>query len=336
MSVSQNGWPALRRVPATYFTAPNGKRVYCANADVATVLGYVAQQWHDRIEKLPKATNDIGDPAVRKGRIVIHAYRPPGSTAGIGDASNHRSATGMDILGEFHHYERSCARGWCGWPAGRHAYISGFSAADIAVLRDIQRTVTDDRGRQILRFGQFDFQVGYRDGMHTEIAFGVTPAQVAQAARKLAKPAPQTPTPPRASTLRSFPASASRVGNQHALSGVIQWVVGRNRTGKVTAADVAAIKTQQRKSGVTADGVLGINTARAYLGAAIRLYGNLRRGATGQAVALLQYRIGVPLHQIDGVWGAQTDTHLANAQRAAGITPDRVFGPDSLTALFKS
>lgn len=179
MSTTFNGWPALYSPPKTYFTAPNGKRVYCANADVATIFEYVARQWHNRIEPLPKATCNVGDPCVRTGYIVIHAYRAPNTTIGTGNRSNHRSATGMDILGDKHPYEATNPPHLRG-----PGYNDGFTNAQRAELRKIQQEIGRARGRLVLRLG-IDFAVGLRDGMHVEIAPGVTAADVKATAARL-------------------------------------------------------------------------------------------------------------------------------------------------------
>lgn len=179
MSTTYNGWRALFSTPSTYFTAPNGKRVYCANADVATVFEYVAEQWHKRIEPLPPATCNVGDPCVRTGYIVIHAYRAPNTNIGTGNMSNHRSATGMDILGDKHPYEATNPPHLKG-----PGYRDGFTNAQRAELRKIQQEVGRARGRLVLRLG-IDFAVGLRDGMHVEIAPGVTANDVAATAQRI-------------------------------------------------------------------------------------------------------------------------------------------------------
>lgn len=179
MSTTYNGWRALYSPPSTYFTAPNGKRVYCANADVATIFEYVARQWHERIEPLPPATVNIGDPGVRTGFIVIHAYRAPNTTIGTGNMSNHRSATGMDVNGHLHPYEATNPPHLKG-----SGYRDGFTNTQRAELRKIQQEVGHARGRLVLRLG-IDFAVGLRDGMHVEIAPGVTAQDVKATAARL-------------------------------------------------------------------------------------------------------------------------------------------------------
>lgn len=180
MAKTYNGWTALYSVPNTYFTAPNGKRVYCNNESVATIFEYVAQQWNDRIEKLPKATYNIGDPKVRTGYIVIHSYRAPNRHIGTGNMSNHRSATGMDILGDRHPYEATNPPHLKG-----SGYNDGFSTRQRNELIKIRNEIgRNSRGMWILRLG-IHFPIGKRDGMHVEIAPGITSLDVKAAAARL-------------------------------------------------------------------------------------------------------------------------------------------------------
>lgn len=180
MAKTYNGWTALYSVPKTYFTAPNGKRVYCNNESVATIFEYVAQQWNDRIEKLPKATYNVGDPKVRTGYIVIHSYRAPNKHIGTGNMSNHRSATGMDILGDKHPYEATNPPHLRG-----SGYNDGFSTRQRNELIKIRNEIgRNSRGMWILRLG-IHFPIGKRDGMHVEIAPGITSLDVKAAAARL-------------------------------------------------------------------------------------------------------------------------------------------------------
>lgn len=200
-----NGWPRIHYPSPVYFTAPNGKRVYVANKDVATVFEYVARQWHERIERLPAAANNAY-PDERRGYIVIHAQRPRTTTVGTGSRSNHVSGTAMDILGERHPYEATNP------PHLRGAgYRDGFSNAQRAELRKIQREIGVVNGVRILRLG-IDFAVGKRDGMHVEIAPGVTKSMVATAAARLRRAAPK-PKP------ITYPVALSHLGYARNASG---------------------------------------------------------------------------------------------------------------------
>lgn len=184
---TKNGWKVREHPGIGTFVAPNGKTVYCADDDVATIFRYVAEQWDKRIEPLPKADYNKY-PNERKGYIVIHCSRPYNSGVGIGSLSNHVSHTAMDVLGDRHHYERSCsmANGKSCWGDGKpHAYISGFSAAQRNTLREIQREIgKNSKGVYVLRLG-IDFASGWRDAMHVEIAPGMTNADVRAAAQAI-------------------------------------------------------------------------------------------------------------------------------------------------------
>ena len=206
MSVSFNGWTVLMDYPpaAGEFVAPGGKTVYTRNADTAVIFKHVAEWWHKNLT--PIAVSHVQNrkrPNERRtyyydsqGRkrpdlIGIHCYRQPGTKVGTGDKSNHRSGTAIDINGHLHHYEPTCRAGDCGRPGG--TWHSGFTAAQVARLREFARSVTDNNGKTVLRLG-VDFAPGLRDAMHVEIAPGVTAAQVRQAADKIRKAAP-SPAP---------------------------------------------------------------------------------------------------------------------------------------------
>lgn len=183
-----NGWSKIKS-PGASFVAPNGKRVYVRNKDIATIFSYIADRWHNELEPLPKATYNLW-PNERSGYIVIHGYRPLTAAVGVGDTSNHHSGTAMDILGDRHHYERSCSRAnggagcWNNYKA--HAYISGFSQAQHNKLRQIAASVVDNSGRSVIRLG-IDFAHGWRDAMHVEIAPGTSSTMVRQAADRIRK-----------------------------------------------------------------------------------------------------------------------------------------------------
>ena len=177
---SFNGWIVLDKYPATYFTAPTGKRVYCNSPEVATVFEYLARRWHEEIEPIAQSSPDnwykpreryVKDKNGKYDLIGIHSWRERGTKVGTGDKSNHRSATGMDINGHLHPYEATMSGPW----------YSGFSSAQKAKMREIIGSVRDAKGRKIIRWG-YDFAPGLRDAMHLEIAPGVSRTQVQEAA----------------------------------------------------------------------------------------------------------------------------------------------------------
>src|SRR5690606_30854634 len=177
---SFNGWLVLDEYPTATFTAPGGKTVYCNSREVAVVMEYWARRWHNEIEPIAKSHPDNwARPRERHGTtkagkwdaIGIHSWRPPGTKVGTGDQSNHRSATGIDINGHLHPYEYTVPPG---------TYRDGFTQAQRDKVRAIAHAPRDNAGKRIGRSG-LDFAKGRRDGMHLEIAPGVTRVQVQQA-----------------------------------------------------------------------------------------------------------------------------------------------------------
>lgn len=238
-----NGWTKITK-PGASFKAPNGKWVYVRNEDVATVFRYIAERWHKELEALPPATHNEW-PKERSGYIVIHGYRPLTAAVGVGDTSNHHSGTAMDILGDRHHYERSCslANGSNGcWNNGkRHAYVSGFSAAQHTKLRQIAAAVVANDGRSIIRLG-VDFAPGWRDAMHVEIAPGVSAARLKQAADRIRK--------------AGLVGAVDRIGDTitaAALPGMLLDRLGLPLT-------IAGLKEYQASAGLEADGKFGPKT----------------------------------------------------------------------------
>lgn len=229
-----NGW-LVRDYPGPgTFVAPNGKTVYLADDDVAEVFRYIVEQWHARIEPLPKATHNTY-PNERKGYIVVHGHRPK-PVNGLAN-SNHLSGTAIDVLGDRHHYERSCtmANGNSCWGDGKpHAYISGFSSAQRAELRAIAAEVAQAAGKPIIRLG-IDFDPGWRDAMHVELAPGTTNADVATAAAAL---------------------RAARIVTD--LTHIHTMLLALGYT-----ADEAGVRTYQHDRGLVVDGIPGIVTQAA-------------------------------------------------------------------------
>jgi LysM repeat protein len=95
---------------------------------------------------------------------------------------------------------------------------------------------------------------------------------------------------------------------------------------------VRAVRTFQRRQGLTVDGLAGPRT-RAALGSHGRpLFGAraLRRGMRGYDVGVLQFllkRHGLRVGRLDGHFGARTASALRRFQRRAGLTRDGVVGP---------
>lgn len=154
---SQNGWPAFHTPDDGKFVrfTAGGRGWWAANSDAATVAAEYIDRFNTEVETVvyPDETYDDWSFADRLVR---------GSTATV---SNHGSATAWDVN------------------ATRHllGVDNTFSDADEARLLDIQRSITDDAGRPVLRWG--GSYSGRKDEMHIEI--NATKEQVRQAAAKI-------------------------------------------------------------------------------------------------------------------------------------------------------
>jgi peptidoglycan hydrolase-like protein with peptidoglycan-binding domain len=315
-----NGWTTLSSCPPATFVAPNGKTVYVRDDDVAAVFAYVTQRWHREIEPLPKATHNTW-PKERMGFVVIHGYRPSNTKVGTGSRSNHCSGTAIDINGHLHPYEATL-------PAAQRGggYRDGFTKSQRDTLRDIADSVVDKSGKSIIRLG-IDFAVGKRDGMHVEIAPGVTLSRVRQAADALRESNNNSGAPSGLRGKKPKGIRASRATGKRApkLTTVVQHrvraMVPQEVDGAFGAKTEAGVKALQKKVGVTVDGKVGPVTVRADLASR----GTVRTGDSGPVVRWVQYIVGV---DADGKFGEQTERAVKQCQKGCGLTPDGVFGPD--------
>lgn len=99
-----------------------------------------------------------------------------------------------------------------------------------------------------------------------------------------------------------------------------------------------ALRTLQRRSGLTTDGLVGPQTRRALgrLGKHPLGSRNLRAGAIGWDVASLQFLIawhGFPSGSLDGVFGPRLGSALRRYQTWAGIEVDGVAGHGTIASL---
>lgn len=154
MAKSQNGWSAGdtsvldRGFAVQGVTFPGGVR----RGDVSTVLGYVAAQFHARVEPLVA------------GWCWGYNYRP---VTGGGSLSNHASGTAIDVNAPRHPYGKR----------------DTFTPAQRGVIRQILAEVGG-----VVRWGG-DY-TGNRDDMHFEINAGAV-AVAAVAVRLRAQPTSQ-------------------------------------------------------------------------------------------------------------------------------------------------
>jgi len=94
----------------------------------------------------------------------------------------------------------------------------------------------------------------------------------------------------------------------------------------------AATRAFQRRAGLTPDGIAGPRTRAALGPLGHPLFGrrHLVRGDFGWDVSVLQFLLHMPA--IDGYLGPTTERALRRWQRHAGLVPDGIAGPATLTA----
>jgi murein DD-endopeptidase MepM/ murein hydrolase activator NlpD len=113
-------------------------------------------------------------------------------------------------------------------------------------------------------------------------------------------------------------------------SGTIDGIAG--------PATSAAVRSLQRRHGLTVDGIAGPQTLRALGRRGRPRLGHraIGSGNSGFDVAQLQFLLawhGFPSGAIDGGFGSHTDAALRRFQRWAGTTADGVAGPATIRAL---
>jgi len=103
----------------------------------------------------------------------------------------------------------------------------------------------------------------------------------------------------------------------------------------------AAVRRLQSSHGLVADGVAGAQTRRTlgWRGGPSLGSRTLRSGHRGWDVAALQFKLawrGFPSGTIDGGFGSHLDAALRRFQAYAGLTPDGVAGPGTVSALSRA
>lgn len=218
-STAQNGWPASENrdsiginkdfeVAGVKF--PGGVK----SGDVSTVLGYVAAQFHNRVEPL------VG------GWCWGWAYR---DVRGGSSLSNHAAGCAIDVNAPNH-------------ALGKKGTFSAVKEAEI------KRIVAECHG--VVRWGG---TYSRPDEMHFEVVG--TPAQVAEAARKLGG----TSAPPPSAT-PALLQRGSRGEQVERLQRVLNaWYPHLNldEDGIYGAATEAAVRELQRRSTIHVDGIAG-------------------------------------------------------------------------------
>ena len=96
----------------------------------------------------------------------------------------------------------------------------------------------------------------------------------------------------------------------------------------------SAVKDFQRQNGLVDDGIVGVNTWRTLL--CLPPYPLLKRGARGAYVKFLQQKLEsflIPVGEIDGIFGAKTESAVRKFQQEKGLTVDGIVGVNTWTML---
>lgn len=214
---SYNGWPASKDPKAIGINpnwAPLGHRFPggVKAGDVETVFTHLVEQLHARVEPIDRDTvkDEWG-----------YLYKPSANSPQL--LSCHASGTAID------------------WNATRHpnGRRQTFTRPQAAVINRILDELTTAAGARVVQWRALvadgGCATGTPDEMHFEIA-KVTPAQVAEVARRLRTkptPAPPTPTPQEEFTmaeaqqiLDAISALTTLVRSQPTGGGAFQYIVG--------------------------------------------------------------------------------------------------------------
>jgi peptidoglycan hydrolase-like protein with peptidoglycan-binding domain len=233
MATSQNGWNAgtpaqigglnTNPVPGTDVRLPQGVR----NGDVATVLHYVAEQFHKTVEPL------------HAGWCWGYHYKKIEDSSTL---SNHASGTAIDLNAPAH-------------PMGKRNTFNGDKRAAIRRILDFCEGV--------VRWGG-DYQ-GRPDDMHFEIVKGAGDvARIAGKIRNAGQPHPQ-PNPPAPAPSGTWVKGKHRPELRRGSKGpdvefLQRMIGGLTPDGDFGPKTEARVRWYQRMRGIGADGIVGPRT----------------------------------------------------------------------------
>ncbi|GEA79928.1 M15 family metallopeptidase [Cellulomonas uda] len=170
MATTNNGWRIVEEHAVTrVYLADDGDGAQILTGDVARALGWLVEQIHTRVERVTK----------------VNGWRSAAYNQQVGGApgSNHMSGTAVDVNGHLHPYE-----------AGRRSAAYGTGGWGTEGVKRVRQILAEASG--LFAWG-LDYNPGWRDGMHFDIAKGKTSDDVARFVATLT-PVPEEDTMSRA------------------------------------------------------------------------------------------------------------------------------------------